>query len=143
MVEQPNDTQHTTSTAAVDAPWSGVSPDIQPSLSGSIHYHQSHLDSASEEEVDLTDGPLFEPEPSYAAAPMSLISGSNRPFSIHNMLDPNASDRHVKARMDGAKHADAGDLITRGVLSVDMAFQLFSLWVPSLHETVSVEGLTV
>lgn len=62
----------------------------------------------------------------YAANPLPFISGTDRPFSLRNLLNPSSTRMAEDRRLGRAKRSD-GDLIARGVLSLDVAHQLFDL----------------
>jgi hypothetical protein len=87
----------------------------------------AHIESDSEDDGILPGGQQLGEDDSYTAPPLSLITGSDRNFSLRNMLGPTDPSRRPQEKTHGAGRSVEGDLISRGVLSMDMAFQLFSL----------------
>lgn len=93
----------------------------EPSSEGAIGER-----SYSGEVSDALESPLLD-QSDYAANPLPFISGSDRPFSLRNLLNPPSSSRTAYGRSLAETSASDADLIRRGVLSLDIAQQLFSL----------------
>lgn len=105
------------------------------------------IDGRSEDEDDDIDVEDGEEEHlrsgSVAAHPMSFISGSNRhSLSLRKLLNPSHSAaelnwRTIEAAINGQPepgiHArkNRGDIVSRQLVSLEMAQKLFTLWVTS------------
>lgn len=88
---------------------------------------ESRVESSSEDEREAVGAGQAGEEARFSATPLSLIAGSDRNFSLRNMLNPVVSHRHSREKAQGTGQIGEGDLIARGILSMDMAFQLFAL----------------
>jgi hypothetical protein len=88
------------------------------------------LNQESEDEGDNNPAPPMD-QTHYAANPLPFISGSNRPLSLRNLLDPAPQGARAPPleKQPSAPKAGTGDLLAREVISLDMAHQLFSLCV--------------
>lgn len=87
-----------------------------------------NLDPESEDESDITPVPALD-QSHYAANALPFISGSNRPFSLRNLLNTTSANggRAAVDKRVGIPKGAMGDLVSREVISIDMARQLFSL----------------
>jgi len=97
-------------------PLSSLRPDVSIDIA---RYGSQAVDEQEGSSCD--DIPLDQAQ--YTANPLPFISGANRPFSLRTLLNPTSN------RGQGNKQTRIlqEDLITRGVLSLDMATHLFEL----------------
>lgn len=89
----------------------------------------SFIDMGQDDEYDDTAaGPPVD-QSQYAANPLPFISGSDRPFSLRNLLHPASTSRTgtIRGNQDVQGSPRGGDLIARGVLPIEMARHLFFL----------------
>jgi hypothetical protein len=106
------------------------------SIDGRSEDEDDDIDVEDGEEEHLRSGAV-------AAHPMSFISGSNRhSLSLRKLLNPSHSAaelnwRTIEAAINGQPepgiHArkNRGDIVSRQLVSLEMAQKLFTLWVTS------------
>ncbi|WVW84362.1 hypothetical protein I302_106396 [Kwoniella bestiolae CBS 10118] len=88
--------------------------------------HKRGRKSDEDEDADMSS-PNTQTSQS-AAHPLQLISGSSRPLSLKTLLNPTSSGSQERAATKGSSmDRKKGDIVSRGIISLEMARKLFDL----------------
>ncbi|WVQ70475.1 uncharacterized protein L199_008702 [Kwoniella botswanensis] len=111
----------------------------QPEPSRTLHIPPMEIDSDEDEDGDMSS-PNTQPSQSAAHHPLQLIAGSSRPLSLKNLLNPSTSGGQERSTKGLSADKSKGDIVSRGVISLEMAQKLFDL-VASYSQRFSLPPL--
>nr|XP_019046765.1 hypothetical protein I302_05519 [Kwoniella bestiolae CBS 10118]OCF25695.1 hypothetical protein I302_05519 [Kwoniella bestiolae CBS 10118] len=100
-----------------------------------LHITSMDTDSDEDEDADMSS-PNTQTSQS-AAHPLQLISGSSRPLSLKTLLNPTSSGSQERAATKGSSmDRKKGDIVSRGIISLEMARKLFDFFFQALNPII-------
>nr|XP_018259519.1 uncharacterized protein I303_07587 [Kwoniella dejecticola CBS 10117]OBR81677.1 hypothetical protein I303_07587 [Kwoniella dejecticola CBS 10117] len=96
--------------------------------------HMSVMDMNSDEDEDESES-VHQNQPQSAAHPSQFISRSSRPLSLQSLLNPVAHGGQLRTSR-GSPREKRGDVVSRGIISLDMARKLFDFFFQALNPII-------